>query len=64
MMSEQANNIVKNLKEFDLNDFEKFWLNLAKVTPAGAHHIIQYLDMKERGIWKDGEFQEPKKDGG
>ena len=62
-ISSQANSLIKHIKDFDIEDFEKWWLELPKVTPVGTAFVFQYVDMKENGIWKDGKFQEPKKDG-
>ena len=61
IISEQARTIIKNMQGFDEKDFEKFALELPKVTVQGTNNIVQYLEMKERGLWKDGKFIEVNK---
>ena len=61
-ISPQANSLIKHIRDFDMDDFEKWWLELPKITPVGTAYIFQYIDMKEQGIWKDGEFIMPKGD--
>ena len=55
-LSSQAESLVKNLKEFDIEDFRKWWNDLPKVTQVGTSYLFQYIDMKEIGHWKDGKF--------
>ena len=61
-ISAQASSLIKYIKDFDIEDFEKWWLELPKVTPIGTAFVFQYVDMKENGIWKDGKFMMPKGD--
>lgn len=56
ILSEQAENLVKHLKEFDRKDFDKWWNELPKITVVGTSYIFQYLDMKEKELWKNGKF--------
>ena len=42
-----------------MDDFEKWWNELPKVTPIGTAFVFQYIEMKENGIWKDGKFIVP-----
>lgn len=63
IISNQAQSLIKHIKSFDMEDFEKWWLELPKITPIGTSYIFQYIDMKENRIWEDGKFQIPKKDG-
>lgn len=60
VLSEQANGLVKNLKEFDKEDFDKFYAKLHEVTIVGTNIVFQYIEMKERGLWKEGNFIMPK----
>lgn len=56
MISSQAESVIENIKDFDREDFEKWWNELPKITPVGTNYVIQYLDMKKRGLWKEGKF--------
>ena len=58
-LSEQAVSLVIHLKDFDIEDFKKWWSNLNKVTQIGTGYIFQYVDMKSRGKWKDENFTIP-----
>ena len=60
VLSEQANGLAKNLKDFDKGDFDKFYAKLHEVTIVGTNILFQYIDMKERGLWEKGEFKIPK----
>lgn len=64
ILSEQAKGLVKNLKEFDKEDFDNWYSKLHEVTIVGTTIIFQYLEMKERGMWKEGEFVVPEQKGG
>ena len=55
-LSPQAISLAVNLKEIDMVDFRKWWEHLSEVTQVGTAYLFQYLDMKQRGEWKDGEF--------
>lgn len=65
ILSEQAKGLADNLKEFDQKDFDDFYSKLNEVTIVGVNTIFQYLEMKDKGMWKDGKFVVPKggKDG-
>ena len=56
VLSSQAEGLAKNLKEFDKQDFDRFYSKLHEVTIVGTNIVFQYIEMKERGLWKDGEF--------
>ena len=58
-LSEQAVSLIIHLKEFDIEDFKKWWNELNKVTQVGTGYIFQYVDMKQREEWKDGKFAIP-----
>ena len=60
ILSNQAESLTKHIKDFDREDFEKWWRELPNATPIGTNYIFQYLDMKDRGLWKDGNFAVPK----
>ena len=60
-ISSQAQSLIKHIKDFDIEDFEKWWLELPKITPIGTSYVFQYIEMKENGIWKEGKFIIPEK---
>ena len=64
IISQQAESLIKHLKDFDREDFEKWWIELPKITPVGTAYVFQYIDMKEQGVWKDGKFIVPEVKGG
>ena len=45
-LSKQAEDFVKYLKDFNRDDFEKWWNELPTVTSVGTNYIFQYFDMK------------------
>lgn len=63
IISSQAESLIRHLKDFDREDFEKWWKSLPEVTPIGTAYVFQYVDMKQNGVWKDGKFIIPKKEG-
>ena len=58
-LSEQASVLAKNIKGLDMKDFELWWNALPSVVIIGSDKFVQYLDMKEKGMWKDGKFVVP-----
>lgn len=58
LISEQAKTLINNFKDFNEEDFEKFTLELPKITIQGSNSVIQYVEMKNRGLWNDGKFKQ------
>ena len=60
ILSEQAQGLADNLKEFDKEDFDRWYSKLHEVTIVGTNILFQYTEMKQKGMWKDGKFIIPK----
>ena len=54
MMSKQASGFSKLLKDFDEEDFKKWWSAYPTFTKAGTNYLLMYVRMKDEGTWKDG----------
>lgn len=61
IFSEQARVLTSELKDFDEKDFGRWHSKLHEVTIVGSQVITQYLEMKQKGMWKGGEFIIPNK---
>ena len=56
VLSEQARSIANEMKDFDFEDFELWYFNVHKIKIVGTAELISYIEMKQKGIWNNGEF--------